>query len=179
MKLYLARHTQTNYNLEQRLNSDPSVSVTLNKTGTMQAKELAKKLAAKKFDIIFTSELTRTQQTADYINKFHHVPVVIDKSLNENMSGFEGQLIETYLAALNKSSDKWREKLNNGESLEEARNRTEDFLTDLRATDYHAVLVITHGYIVESTYGIIHKLAQEESAQFQCAQGDFVVFDYE
>lgn len=140
--------------------------------------KLAKKLAAEKFDVIFTSELLRTQQTAQYINKFHDVPIIVDKRLNENVSGFEGQLITTHLNALNKSSDKWQEKFNDGESLEEARNRAGDFLKYLQTTDYQAVLVITHGYIVESMYGIIQKLGYEEASKFECAQGDFIVFDY-
>src|SRR6185369_14402091 len=41
MKVYIARHGQTNYNEARRCNADPSVDVFLTETGIRQAKELA------------------------------------------------------------------------------------------------------------------------------------------
>ena len=82
MQLYLARHAESTYNVDQLLNSDPSVNVRLSETGIIQAEELAKKLDGENFESIYISELPRTKQTADIINKNSQIPLVIDKRIN-------------------------------------------------------------------------------------------------
>lgn len=177
MRIYVARHTQTNYNVEGKLNSDPSIDVQLTELGVTQAQDLAQKLSQEKFEIIYISELPRTKQTAEYVNRYHHVPMVVDGRLNDNASGFEGRPTQEYLAAFHSSDNGWHAKFNDGESLAEARSRAEDFLSELRTKPYKAVLIVTHGYIVESIYGILHELGHEEASAYKLPQGEFAVFD--
>jgi broad specificity phosphatase PhoE len=177
MRIYVARHTQTNYNVETRLNSDPSVDVQLTELGIMQAQGLAQKLAQEKFEVIYISELPRTKQTAEYVNKYRHSPTIVDKRLNDNATGFEGRLTHEYLSAFHSSKDGWHTKFHDGESLADARNRAESFLNELKTKPYEAVLVITHNYIVESIYGILYGLDYEEASAYGLPQGEFAVFD--
>lgn len=177
MKIYLARHAQTTYNVEKRLNSDPSVDVRLTDLGIQQAQNLAKKLSGEQFDAIYISELPRTRQTAEFINEHHNLPLIVDKRLNDNASGFEGGTVHEYLAAFNGSDNRWHARFNDGESLAEARNRASDFLNELKTKPHKAALVVTHGYIVESIYGILHNLGHEEASAYQLSQGEFAVFD--
>ncbi len=177
MKIYIARHTQTNYNIDTILNSDPSVDVHLTALGMQQAQSLATKLAGEAFDVIYVSELPRTQETARYINNYHDVPMLVDRRLNDNSTGFDGRPTHEFLAAFNSSEDKWYARFNDGESLADARNRARNFLRELKTKPYKAVLIVTHGYIVESIYGILHDLGHEEASAYQLPQGEFAVFD--
>jgi len=177
VRIYVARHTQTNYNVETRLNSDPSVDVRLTELGILQAQGLAQKLSQEKFEVIYISQLPRTKQTADYVNEYHHVPMVVDGRLNDNATGFEDRPTHEYLTAFHNSHDGWHAKFNDGESLADARNRAEDFLNELKAKPYKATLIVTHGYIVESMYGALHDLGYEEASAYKLPQGEFAVFD--
>jgi broad specificity phosphatase PhoE/predicted kinase len=61
--LYLIRHAQTTYNLEDRIGGDP----TLTEKGKEQAEALGQFFAKKKISYIFTSSKRRTRRTAEAI----------------------------------------------------------------------------------------------------------------
>ena len=63
MKLYLARHGQTDWNLEHK--AQGQVDIPLNDTGIKQAEELKDKLKSYDFDICYCSPLKRAIQTAE------------------------------------------------------------------------------------------------------------------
>src|SRR3990167_4197057 len=67
LKIYLARHGQDEDNAKGLLNGRRDESLT--ELGMAQAKELAEKIKSKDihFDIIYTSPLKRTKQTAKII----------------------------------------------------------------------------------------------------------------
>lgn len=162
MKVYLARHGRTNYNDLRICNSDPSVDVHLTDVGHQQAAALADKLKDVTFEHVFVSELRRTQQTADIVNKHHGVPVTIDRRLNDNRTGFEGKPTPDYYAALEAAEDKWTIRLNDGESLEDTKQRVKEFLTDLKTAGFDSVMVVTSMTIVQAFYGLVHNLRNQE-----------------
>jgi broad specificity phosphatase PhoE len=177
VKLYLARHTEATHNVASTLNGDPSVDVPLTDLGIEQAHSLSDLLADIKFKVIYISEFPRTRQTADIVNQRHRVPVIVNSLLNDNDTGFEGRSGSEFIEVFEKTPDKWRAVFYDGESLEHARNRAAQFLEELRKTSHPSVLVITHGYIIESIYGILNDLSYEESSAFQPPQGEYVIFD--
>jgi len=177
MQLYVARHAQTNYNVEKLCNADPTVDVHLTDVGIAQAKQLAERLGDVVFSKIYISELPRTRETASYLKQYATTPVVVDARLNDNSTGFESQPIEDYLAALAASNDKWHVRLGDGESLADARQRAEAFLEDLKNEPLDTALVVTHGFIVESINGILNDMDFELAATFQITQGDYLVYD--
>src|ERR1700677_337622 len=107
MKVYLVRQGETNYNVLNIHNDDPAVDVHLTETGIKQAEKLADMLKEISVEHIFVSELTRTQQTAKIINKYHQLEITIDKRLNDNKSGYEGQPDSVHHEQLSKSQDPW------------------------------------------------------------------------
>lgn len=173
MRLYLARHTETNFNLLKLCNADPSVDVHLSDDGIKQAKHLRHALVDADFEIIYISELPRTKETADYINKNHHKPVVVDKRLNDNKTGFESQPVQEWLNALDKTDDRWKASFNDGESLQSAYARVQEFISELKYQPYKSVLVITHGFITQAIYGIINDLPVEQIYDYQLTQGEY------
>lgn len=176
MQLYVARHTQTNYNVDMLCNADPSVDVHLTPLGIEQAQQLAQKLSGVQLDAIYISEFPRTKQTATYLEQYKTTQLKVDKRLNENIAGFEGQPVERYLEAFNQATDKWHAAFNGGESLAGVRDRVEAFLKDVRQTDQTAVLIITHGYIVECIHAILNNLNFDMASTFECVQGDYVTY---
>lgn len=61
--LFLIRHTQTEYNLEDRIGGDPELTA----RGKEQAEALGQFFSAKKISYIFTSSKRRTRKTAEAI----------------------------------------------------------------------------------------------------------------
>ena len=81
-KLYLIRHGQSTYNLENRFTGWKDVDLT--DLGISQAKEAAKILRGHTFDIAFTSNLLRAQKTLDII--LNELEVSLDITKNEALN---------------------------------------------------------------------------------------------
>ena len=86
-KLYLIRHGQSIYNLENRFTGWKDVDLT--DLGTSQAKEAAKLLQDESFDLAFTSNLYRAQKTLDIIldELNMSLDVIKNEALNERDYG--------------------------------------------------------------------------------------------
>lgn len=143
MKLTIVRHGQTNYNVLGLYNSDPTVDVFLTETGIDEAKCVAEQLKDEPFDAIFISELPRTRQTAEYINKYHKLPLFVDARLNDINTGFEGQAVEHYHKKRDASPDIYTFRYRNAESSEDVYKRVDAFIKDLRKQNYSNVLIVT------------------------------------
>jgi broad specificity phosphatase PhoE len=169
MKVYVARHAETNYNVLNLCNDDPSVDVHLTQKGIKQGEVLAKSLKRVNIDAIIISELPRTKQTADLINKFHNAPILVDARINDVHNGFEGKSVDEYRAAMKGAKNRWTVRFNDGESFEENKQRVKSFLEDLKSRTEDCVLIVTHQVISRHIYGIIHGLSNEEIAALQAA----------
>jgi broad specificity phosphatase PhoE len=89
MKLILVRHGQTLWNREKRIQGVTDIE--LSNRGKAQADCLARSLRDEKIDSIVSSPLKRAIQTAEAINRFHHLPIEPEEDLMElNMGDFEG-----------------------------------------------------------------------------------------
>ncbi|MCL2674344.1 MAG: histidine phosphatase family protein [Defluviitaleaceae bacterium] len=92
MKVYTARHGQTSWNAEGRMQGH--IDIPLNEVGMDQADKLAERFKDIKIDKIYSSSLSRAYDTAKAINKYHNVEIVQDDALREVSYGdFEGRLI--------------------------------------------------------------------------------------
>lgn len=100
MKIYLARHGQTDWNLHNKIQGWSDVP--LNKTGLEQAKVLGESLRGVKFDKVYCSPLRRAKETAEVALATAGALMDIDfeKNLVERGFGeFEGKSGEEYDAA--------------------------------------------------------------------------------
>ncbi len=159
MKIIFTRHTQTNYNIKGLYNDIPDNKVVLTKTGQKQAEELAKMLKERDIEVIFVSEFIRTKQTAQIVNKYHKVPIIIDKRLNERKTGFNNKPSKELEKEL--ANNKFK-KLKNGESYHKFKKRVKQFLYYLRKLKYNTILVITHGSVFKIIKGIKNKLNDDQ-----------------
>ena len=83
MKLYLMRHGETDYNKARCFYG--SLDISINAKGRQQAEMLRHLMAEVELDDIFTSQLRRTQETAQIV--FGEVPYLSLAGLNERPFG--------------------------------------------------------------------------------------------
>ncbi|HEX6462510.1 MAG TPA: histidine phosphatase family protein [Candidatus Saccharimonadales bacterium] len=75
MKLYFARHGQTNSNVQAVNQPTVGSDEPLNEIGIQQANELAEQLKDVGFDVIISSPFKRAVQAAEIVNKHHHLSI--------------------------------------------------------------------------------------------------------
>ncbi|MCC8066807.1 MAG: histidine phosphatase family protein [Clostridiales bacterium] len=90
MKIYVARHGQTRWNLEDRVSGRTDIPLT--DQGWRQAEQLAEEVAGLDIDLMIVSPLLRAQQTAGVIARRCGIPMSTDERLIEFDFGvFEGR----------------------------------------------------------------------------------------
>ncbi len=142
MKIYVMRHGQTTYNLLGLCNDDLRDDVRLTELGIRQAEEAAEALKDTELEQIFVSELWRTRQTADIVNRHHGVTITAHAGLNDIRSGFNNRPVAEYFAATGR--DRLHLRVNGGESLLDYKARVLPFLDWLRGQPWQHVLVVAH-----------------------------------
>lgn len=91
MEIIFVRHGETLWNVEGRLQGQVN-EAKLTEKGRMQAEEISYKLQDVDFDVIFSSPLDRTIETANIINKLKRNDIVLVDDLIERGYGeLEGE----------------------------------------------------------------------------------------
>jgi len=135
--LFLARHGETDWNRELRIQG--SSDVALNELGLEQAQALAQELADVELDAIYSSDLSRARETAAAVAETKALRVQFDPRLRERSFGsWEG---------LTRNDIEQRPgEHHDGESDEEVRARVLEAIQAI--ADAHPgeqVLVVSHG----------------------------------
>lgn len=84
-KIYLIRHGETDYNKERRLQG--WLDIPLNEDGHKQAKTAAAKLHDHQLDALYSSDLTRAHETAEYISQVTSLTIQPTPALRETDMG--------------------------------------------------------------------------------------------
>ncbi len=140
LRIYLFRHGQTTFNRDKRFTG--WLNVRLTKKGKEDAKKIAKKLKNKKFQIAYTSDLSRCKVTLDEVLKYHPEckKIIVDKRLRERSYGsFQGLYHRQVIAKYGqKMFDKWHRSYDfpppKGESIKMVEKRVLSFIKDLLKT---------------------------------------------
>ncbi len=162
MKVYVARHAETNYNVLGLCNDSPKINVYLTYKGIEQAELLAESLKDATFDFVIMSEFPRTKETARIANQHHNAPTIEDARINDVLTGFEGKLASVFREARRSAQNRWTVRLNGGESFEDEKLRVQSFLDYLKKREEKCVLVVTHQAIARIIYAIHHNLPNEK-----------------
>ena len=85
MKIFTVRHGQTHWNTEGRIQGH--MDIPLDEAGLAQAEKLGIRLAGKKVDIVYSSDLARAAKTAEIINRHHNAEFVTTSALREASFG--------------------------------------------------------------------------------------------
>ncbi|MFP4636409.1 MAG: 2,3-bisphosphoglycerate-dependent phosphoglycerate mutase [Nitriliruptoraceae bacterium] len=185
--LTLIRHGQSLWNLENRFTG--WVDVPLTPVGEDEARAAAERLAGARFDVAYTSALSRAQETLRIILEtagITDLPVIRDKALNERDYGD--------LAGLNKAATAerygeeqvhiWRRSYAtrppNGEALKDTAERTLPFFERAILGDIRQgkdVLVVAHGNSNRSIVMQLDELDEEGVVALELATGLPLVYD--
>src|SRR5687767_6771551 len=144
MKIYLARHGETDWNAQRRLQG--RIDISLNANGRDQGEQLRVRMQSIRLHAIYCSALKRSIQTAEILNR---QPLTILEELNEQALGsYEGlQLEGEDLVEFQKRRIDPDDSLDGGESRNQHRARVQKALGRIRQAhfDEDEVLIIGHG----------------------------------
>lgn len=150
-KLFLARHGQTDWNKERRMQG--SGDMPLNDTGREQAHRAAESLKHENIGAIFSSDLIRAHETAQIIEEAlpERQDIILDQRLRErHMGEAEGMLIDEALKQY-PSLSRYEDKPVDNESYKEVEERmweaVSEYLTNHPGKN---VLVVSHGAAIRT-----------------------------
>ena len=146
-KYYIIRHGQAISNVRALCSCWPEKFINpLTKKGREIIKESAKKLSGKKIDLIFTSPLLRTKQTAEIIGKILKVKPKTDKRLREMGFGiFNGGSLERMWKSFKGEQERIKKGPAKGENYSEISNRVAEFLKEIDDKyNEKNILIVSH-----------------------------------
>ena len=159
MLIYIVRRGLTEWNKLKKLQG--AADVPLAKEGILLAEKTGEALKDVKFDICFTSPLSRARQTAECVLGDRNVPIIPDKRIQENNFGdleggcvrdAEGNYIDPQVEMFFRDPVNFK-RPENGEDIFDVIARTKDFweekTSDPSLTD-KTVLVASHGCAVRA-----------------------------
>ncbi len=166
MKLYIIRHSETDWNIERRLQG--RANIPLNENGRELARETSIGLSDISFDIIYTSPLIRARETAELIFDKQKESIQEEDKIQEIDFGiYEGYYVskEKY----NVPDEKFIYFFTNtgayvppedGESVEALFDRTAAFLNELydcyKDTDIN-IAIVSHGATIRAMLSVIEE----------------------
>lgn len=158
-RLCFVRHGETDWNAAQRLQGQ--LDIPLNRNGEEQAERLGRALAMARlrFDALYVSDLTRTQQTARPVSALLGLEPRLAPALRERHFGhFQGL---TYAEASERMPDAYQAfrarhpayEPEGGESLQALQGRIHAFLDRILAEHRgQTLLLISHGGVLDMVY---------------------------
>jgi broad specificity phosphatase PhoE len=141
LRLYIARHGETDWNALHRLQG--WTDRPLNDTGRRQAVELASTLKGIRLDAIYSSTLSRSRDTARTVAGTAMTVKSLDGLRERNYGHFQGGS-DTAPDYLRRSND-WTDRLDDGESLDQLLARSRESLAQIRREHPTGnVLIVAH-----------------------------------
>ncbi len=157
MKIYILRHGTTIWN--EKGITQGYRNNRLSQTGKFMVEQTANIFKNTKFDIIFSSPLMRTMQTANIMNKYHNVKIIKDNRLIEIDQGIFSGKIKAGLTEEEKILKSMRSASCGMESYESAFKRAKNFINEIISNNkYENVLIVTHNVIASFLADIISKV---------------------
>ncbi|MCA9496133.1 MAG: histidine phosphatase family protein [Nanoarchaeota archaeon] len=163
MKLIIVRHGETDWNLINKLQS--FTDVPLNDIGKKQVEKTGEYLKKQKFDLILSSPLKRTIETAKIINKYHDADIILDELIIErNFGKLEGS---NYFELEKKMKEIRGEDLYELMEIEKSENvkkRVKMFL-DKYNIDRHygkTILMVSHSSYIKIFLSVICQIPLQE-----------------
>lgn len=154
-EIYIIRHGQTEHN-RQGIVQGKGVNLSLNETGRAQAQKFFEAYKHVPFDVVFTSTLTRAQESvANFIEQGieHQIRAALDEISWGEMEG-KHSVLDTSEEFQNLINE-WRNgnleiAPHGGESPLILQARQKPFIEEILQSDYEKILVCMHGRAMRS-----------------------------
>ena len=170
-RLCIVRHGETAWNAEHRVQGQ--LDVPLNAIGTAQALAAAKVLSREKFDVIYSSDLSRARQTAEPTAGFLSSKIIFDKDLRERHYGIFERL--TYAEVKVRYPEDYARfeahdpeyAFRTGESLRDFSARCVSIISKIvEQNENRNILVFTHGGVLDKLYRFVTGLPLSAERNF-------------
>ncbi len=156
MKIWIARHGQTDLNHTRRMQG--RIDAPLNEKGIMQARQSRKNIGDIRFDAVYASPLQRAQLTASIIGNVDLSEIIVDPRIIETDFG-KYEMRKYYLLGPAMTAYWKMPRIfpapPSVETIESMKARASSFLKDLEKHDYENVLVACHGGIMRALCGYL------------------------
>src|SRR3989338_4513560 len=132
-KYYLLRHGEAVSNVKRICSSWPEAFENpLTENGVAMIQESVNKLEGKGVDLVFTSDLLRTKQTAEIVAKALQLTVNFDKRLREISFGvFNNKSVDEFEKHFENQAERVKGKASGGENYTEVLDRVWDFMQEV------------------------------------------------
>ena len=182
MKLILARHGQTEWNREKRVQGISDIA--LNEQGVGQANRLAQALRDEPIEAILSSPLKRAVQTAEAVNRFHSLAIEKDGNLSELHQGdFEGRTFPEIMATHADFLRQWAADpasvtMPGGESLAMLQKRSWQTVERIVATGKNT-LIVSHNFTIITILCAIEGKDLKQARKFRLSPASRTLVEYE
>ena len=145
---YIARHGQSEWNLEHRIQGQTNTQ--LSPLGIQQGQDLFQAFKKKNFTAIYTSSLDRSFQTAQPLARYLGLSIQRSDLLNEMAFGnLEGKYLDDLS---NQDQDLWawwmadpiHRRIPGGESYQDLFDRVAYFLMELEMRGNNSIMIVGH-----------------------------------
>jgi len=170
-RMCIVRHGETAWNAEHRVQGQ--LDVPLNAIGQAQALAASKVLSREKFDVIYSSDLSRARQTARPTANLLSLEILLEKDLRERHYGIFERL--TYAEVKTRYPEDYarfeaREPdyaFQTGESLRDFSARSIAVISKIAdAHEGKSILVFTHGGVLDKLYRFVTGLPLSAHREF-------------
>lgn len=160
MRIYAARHGQTQWNAENRVCGRTDLSLT--EDGLCQAKALAEKAAQLNLDLIISSPMLRARQTAEAVAEKIGIPIITDDRLIEQDYGiYEG--VDRKSAGFLENKRHFAFRYPGGESMMDVAHRVYGLIGELKERyPGKNVLLVCHGGVCRLIRTYFEDMTNEE-----------------
>ncbi len=171
MKLYLVRHGETDWNLENKIQGQ--TDTLLNDNGRQQARELAERISKDFSGIkkIYSSRQKRALETARIVGCKLSVFPVVHQGLEEICLGkWEGYTWKQVREVFSEEYRVWHQNRRyqvppGGESYQQLLERLLPALDDIIRKEGQDVLVVTHSAVIMTLMSYVHDTPFEDMAR--------------
>ena len=186
--LYLIRHGQSTYNLENRFTGWKDVDIT--RLGGNQAKEASKLLAGHHFDLAFTSNLLRAQKTLKIILDELNYNIITYKNEALNERDYGDLVGQNKVEAAKKFGAEqvqiWRRSFDvpppGGESLKMTLERTIPYFNDVikpKLAEGNNIILSAHGNSIRSIVMDLFKYSPEEILKTEIGWCEPIIYTFD
>ena len=175
MKLYIARHGETPWNVENRVSGRTDVPLT--EKGVEQARLLAHSVMGKGIQVIIASPLLRARQTAQAVSEAIGVPIELDERLIElDFGSFEGGPRSD--PEFQYTRAQFPTRYPGGESAFQLAHRVYSCLEDVkRKYAGKTILLVCHGGVCRMVRSYFMDLSNDEYSYYFAPNAELVEYD--
>jgi len=185
-KIYLVRHGESFFNRSKRFTGWIDSGLTVK--GKRQAKKVAENLKNAKFDVAYTTTLSRAKDTLKFILKYHPGLKVIvdDRVIERNYGDLSGKFHASYVKKHPKLFWVYRRSYDvpppGGESIKQVEDRVLPFIKEViekMKKEKINVLVVAHGNSMRPMRRYFEKLSEEEMMKLENAWDKAYIYEVE